>query len=147
MPPRGKAKTEAAAATVNSRGELSVELDGSKFVLRPDHLAIEAIEEQLRPLKALYLDAKALEMTNREMAVAVAELMRGHARHNPEDERIAVYREAKPERLSELIYEAGGPTVAARLAIIFGCAMTGGYTASGEAKTPAMRKGSTPAGG
>jgi hypothetical protein len=130
------------AAEVDTRGELRVELEpGVEYGLRPDWQAIAGIERQLRPIRALYVEAQSLEMAIEDMALVTAELMKGYGRANPEDAMISTYRDSKPDRLAELIYEAGMPKVAIRLAIILGGALTGGYTASGEAKTPTKRKG------
>jgi hypothetical protein len=132
-------KAPAEAPGVDTRGELRLTLDAD-YGLRPDFAAIAAIERQVRPLRALVAAADSMDLSIEEMAVCVAELWRGYGRAHPDDEMIETYRNAKPSRIAELIFEQGAPMVSTRLTVIFAAALTGGYTASGEAKAPAMRK-------
>ncbi|HWT12300.1 MAG TPA: hypothetical protein VN231_06075 [Allosphingosinicella sp.] len=123
------------ATDVNARGELTIDLgDGGELGLRPDHEAIVAIEAQLRPLRRLVVDANDMALTLVEQAVITTELMRGYGRAHPDDPRIATYREAQPKRIGELIHEVGSLKVCPRLLVVLAGALTGGYTASGEAK-------------
>jgi len=130
---------------VNVFGEIKVPLD-AEYGLRPDFEAIEAIEREVRPIEQLLADANAGTLSIGEMAAITRHLMRGYGRAHPDDERILAYREANVKRLAELIYEAGAPRVRARLLVVLMGAVTGGYDASGEAKTPAI-KTETRAGG
>ena len=124
-------------SVVNSHGEVFIDLD-ARYGLRPDFEAIEQLERELKPLRALYSDAQAMEMSLADTGRAVAALMRGYGRAHPDDEAIEAYRLAKPDRLARLIYESGVPKVQLRLAVLFMGALTGGYDASGEAKTPVL---------
>lgn len=142
----GKSTAAAKAAEVNRRGEITVPLDG-ELGLRPDFEAIEAIEAQLGSCRDLFVKANDNALTNQEAAIIVTELLRGYGRSHPDDARIAVYRDAKVKRIGALIYETGILAICPRLGVILLGAVTGGYTASGEMKTPAIKARSTHAGG
>jgi tail tube GTA-gp10-like protein len=143
------AKKQAAAAAsseapppepaVDFRGQVSLPLDGQDLMLRPSFEAIAAIEHQLRPLFDLAQDATRGQLTLEEMGVIAAECMRAYGRAYPEDPLITVYRGASSEKLSRLIYEAGGPKTCARIMVLLVGALNGGYTAEGEAKAPASK--------
>jgi hypothetical protein len=134
MARRNKAADE---AKVDVRGQISVELDGTKFMLRPSNAAVLAYEEQTG-LATYKLAGLAIsgEMRLGTMGLIVAELMRAYGVANPDDPLITTYRAAKPERIAELIQEAGIPYVLPAIVAVLMGVLTGGYTASGEAKTP-----------
>ena len=122
-------------AEVNFQGEITVPLEGVEYVLRPSYSAIMAIERQTgRSLFDLAGEATSGRMSIADMGVICAEMMHAFGRQNPDDSNITTYRGAKPEKIAELIYEAGGPRVSARIAVLLMGALTGGYTASGKMK-------------
>ena len=136
------AKPEAAADT---RGQVSVELDGQEYLLRPSFEAIAACERQLRPLYQLATEASRGELSLDDMGVIVAEMMRAQGKADPDGPLAADYKGARAERCSQLVYEAGAPGVCARLMVVLIGALNGGYDAKGEAKAPATTP-ETPAG-
>lgn len=120
---------------VNLRGEITIELEGQEYILRPSFEAIESIEEATgQTLFDLAGDATQGKLSFKVMGIIVAAMMRAYGKSHPEDPLFTTYRSSKPERLSELIYEFGGPRVTARITVLLVGALTGGYTASGEAK-------------
>jgi hypothetical protein len=127
----------AAEPQVDVRGQISVELDDTKFMLRPSNEAVLAYEEQTG-LSTYKLAGLAIsgEMRLGTMGLIVAELMRAYGTANPDDPLITTYRAAKPERIAELIQEAGIPFVLPKIVAVLMGVLTGGYTASGEAKAP-----------
>ena len=128
------------AAELDLRGHITVPLEGVEYVLRPDYEAIESIEEQLgRKLYELASDATQSRLSYLEMGVICAEMMKAHARAKPDDALYTTYRAANPKRLSQMIYDYGGPRVMARLTVLLVGALTGGYTASGELKAGTER--------
>jgi hypothetical protein len=120
---------------VDTRGQITVELDGTDFVLRPSY---EAIMEAERETGLSLFDLAGLasngRMTFEQMGVVTAAFMRAHGKASPDDPLKSSYIGAKPAKLSQLIYEAGGPKVIGRLTVLLVGALTGGYTSSGEAK-------------
>lgn len=134
----GKQKASPAPQVIklDDRGQLSVKLD-AEYVLRPSQ---EAVMEAEKLTGLPLFDLASLAANNRmsldHMSVVVGCFMRAHGKAHPEDPNKSSYLGAKAERLSELIYEAGMPRIMAGLAILLAGAISGGYTASGEAKTP-----------
>lgn len=122
---------------LDARGQITLPLDGQDYQLRPSRTAISAIEAKLRPLTALVAEGSRGDLSLKDMGVISAELMHAFAEVNPKHELIDDYRGAKPERLADLIYEAGSPRILARLLAVLIGALNGGYTASGEARPPA----------
>jgi hypothetical protein len=128
-------KAEAAdTPSVDTHGQITLPLGGYDYVLRPSIEAIEAIERQLRPLAQLEADAAGFSLPIRDMAVIAAEMMRAHAVAKPNDPKVASYKGADPDKLVKLIYEEGAPKVCVRLYVVLSGALSGGYTATGEAK-------------
>lgn len=120
---------------VDDRGQMLVPLGGYDYVLRPSEEAIANIERQLgRSLYQLATAAPAGGLSLDDMAVIIAEMMRAYGKANPDDPAVASYCGAKTESLRGMIYEAGAPSIVARLSIVLVGAMAGGYTASGEAR-------------
>lgn len=73
-------------------------------------------------------------MTLEQMGICLAAFMRAHAKANPEDPLKSSYLSANPEKLAGLVMEAGAPRIMGALSVILAGAISGGYTASGEAK-------------
>lgn len=132
------AEVDAAAAAeepeVDTRGEITLPLDGVDYHLRPSRKAISAIEKKLRPLPALVAEGSRGDLSLVDMSIIAAELMHAWAEANPSGERALGHREAKPERLADLIFEAGAPGIFTRLLLVLMGAMNGAYTAAGERK-------------
>ncbi|HEY0116289.1 MAG TPA: GTA-gp10 family protein [Allosphingosinicella sp.] len=140
MAPRSK------TAQVNRRGELTLNLGGATYGLRPSFEAIEAIESKVRPLDVLVETLNQGRVPLAELGIITAELMRGYGASHPDDPMIATYRGSNPEKLARLIYEEGVPTVRIVLLVILAGALTGGYDAAGEVKATGTTK-ATPAAG
>ena len=114
-------------------GQLWVELEGEKYMLRPSRQAIANIERALgKSLTTLATQAGSFALSTDELGVCVTELMAAYGRFNPQAG--AVYKAAKPQRIADLIFEAGPVAVSGRLGVIFVGALSGGYTATGEPK-------------
>lgn len=135
MVTKKKAGADEAPATLDVSGQITVPLDGQDYLLRPSYEAILAIERELGPLFGLAHRATLGQLTAEEQAVCVAELMKAHGR--ADKEASADYRDPKPKRIGELIYEAGLPRICARLGVLLAGALNGGYDAAGEAKAAA----------
>lgn len=133
-----KTKAEPAPSQVlklDTRGQLSVQLGGADYMLRPSNEAIMQCElETGLALFDLATLASNSRMTLQQMGIVTAAMMRAHGKANPEDPLKTDYLGANADRLSMLIYEAGPTRVMGGLALILAGAISGGYTASGEAK-------------
>jgi len=127
-------------AKLDARGQVTLPLGGVDYGLRPSFAAISAIERKLRPLPALVAEGGRGDLSLADMGIIAAELMRAYGEANPSDELADTYKTSKPERLAELIYEAGSPRILARLLVVLIGSFNGGYTASGEAKPPETKK-------
>jgi len=132
--------TEAAAdMTANeTRGEISLTLDGQEQTLRPSYAAIDAFESETgKGLMALFNEAQTGVMPVKTAAIIVTHCMRAQAAAKGDQlgERVQV------KRIAELIVEADGGVmlVLIRLQQLLLNAVSGGYTASGEVKA-ATRK-------
>ena len=122
----------------NHRGEVTLPLDGQEYQLRPSREAIMNIERSLgRSLFELTDAARSHSLSIEEMAAITAEMMRAYARSHPDDPLLSSYQGAKPERLAELIFEAGPMMIQPRITVVLLSALTGGVDASGEAKPKA----------
>lgn len=118
---------------LDARGRMLAPLGGAEYVLRPSFEALEAIERQLgRSLHQLAFQGLQGGLSLTDLAVIVAECMRAHGRAEPDAG--PSYREAKAEKLARLIMEAGQTHITARIAVLLTEAITGGFTAEGEAK-------------
>lgn len=132
--PGTEAETEA-EPELDARGQIAVPLGGADYVLRPSEEAVSTIERKLGcSLSDLAGKATYQRLTLDEMAIIVTEMMHAHAKSDPTAG--PSYSGAKPERVRALIYEAGAPRILARLVPLLIGALTGGYSASGEAKAP-----------
>lgn len=120
---------------LDERGQISIELDSTNFILRP---SVEAIMEAENETGLSLFDLASLASNARmrldQMGVTVAALMKAHGKANPTDPLVKTYVGSKPERLAELIFEAGPAHINAALSIVLSGALTGGYTPSGEPK-------------
>lgn len=123
-------------AKANVRGEVTLSLDGHDYHLRPSYEAIAAIETQTgRTLFELADAARHQGLTLRECGIIGTEMMRAYARtHATEADPLTGYAGARPERVSELVFEAGAALIQPRLALVLLAAVTGGVDAQGEAK-------------
>lgn len=120
---------------VDVRGQITIPLDGQEYVLRPSHEAICEIERLTgKNHEHLAQDAIQQNLTYREMGIVCCEMMKAHGKANPNDPLRSSYAGAKPEKLEKLIFEAGKPKIGVRLAVVLTAALSGGYTASGEAR-------------
>lgn len=116
-----------------TRGEVSLELEGAEYVLRPSYEAISAFETQTnRSLIDLARAAGDGELKLSESAIIVTECIKAHGRAT-DDKALAAFNAA---RVGELILQADGGLLIAmkRLELLLFMAATGGYTGSGEVK-------------
>lgn len=120
-------------AANKTRGEISLELDGCEYVLRPSFEAISAFEAQTnRSLIDLARAAGEGQLKTGEAAIIVTECIRAHGRAT-DDKAMASFNTS---RVGELMIEADGGLliVTKRLELLLFMAATGGYTGSGEVK-------------
>lgn len=116
-----------------TRGEISLELDGTEYVLRPSFEAISAFENLTgRSLIDLARAAGEGELKTSEAAVIVTECIKAQGR-SINDQAMASFNS---RRIGELIQESDGGLliVIKRLELLLFMAATGGYTGAGEAK-------------
>jgi hypothetical protein len=132
-----KSEDSVQVVKLDTQGQLSVELGGTAYVLRPSQEAISACEREtglsLFDLATLAANSR---MRLDQIGTVVAELMRAYGKAHPEDPNKTSYLGAKSEKVADLAYEAGAPRIMAALTVILAGAINGGYTASGEARTP-----------
>lgn len=120
-------------AANKTRGEVSLELEGQEYVLRPSFEAISAFEAQTnRSLIDLARAAGDGQLKTGEAAIIVTECIRAHGRAI-DDKAMTAFNSA---RVGELILQADGGLliVTKRLELLLFMAATGGYTGSGEVK-------------
>lgn len=116
-----------------TRGEVSLELEGQEYVLRPSYEAISAFEAQTdRSLIDLARAAGDGQLKMIEAAIIATECIKAHGRA-VDDKALAAFNAA---RVGELILQADGGLLIAmkRLELLLFMAATGGYTGSGEVK-------------
>lgn len=124
------------------RGEHELVLAGRSYRLRPSHTAIVAIEEATgKAAITLYGLSGAGALPLRQMGIVAAEFIRAGAAEGDE-----MTRAVSAERIGELIYEEGVARVTARLTTCLMDAVSGGCTASGEAKAAPATSGTESAG-
>jgi hypothetical protein len=128
-------------AAVADRGEFTLVLDGTNYVLRPSYEAIEEFEQETgKGMLQLSRDAVTGTLRLGEAAQVATSCIRAWGRAN-DDQAVA---HVGFTRIAELILESPGgfnaalATIGAALAV----AVTGGCTASGEVK-PAPKSPST----
>lgn len=129
-----KSKASDAVRPANpERGEITLILDGSEFVLRPTHEAIEAFETATgKGLLQLAREALNGQLRLAEVAQVTAECIRAWGRAT--NDRVA--QAVGTMRIGELLLEADGGFVNAlkTVSVMLSLATTGGYTAQGEVK-------------
>lgn len=132
--PRAAARPRKAPSGANAnRGEHSLTLGRKTYVLRPSYAAIVTIEDQLgRSAVELLRACNGMALAYEDMGVIAAELIRAGA--DPKDEHT---RNVSAERIGELIFEEGTAGVYVALTVALASAVSGGRTASGEAKAVA----------
>jgi len=129
--PRRRAPTSAPDGAANKeRGEHSLALAGTNYVLRPSHAAIVAIEAQCgASLLTLARDGNAGALGLQELGIIAAELIKAGAAKG--DDATA---HVGAERIGQLIFEHGMASVTARLTLCLIDAAPGGRSAEGNAK-------------
>ena len=124
-----------------TRGELSITLEGVEYGLRPSWQAIDAIERQTgKSLHELGAAAETYRLSVGELATIVTECIRAWGRAN-EQSTIAAFQR---DRIAEILIEDGVLAAQARVALVLLLAVTGGVTAQGEVKPERMTTGTTP---
>lgn len=125
------------------RGEVDIELDGQRYVLRPSYTAIKAMEKKTgQPMLQLATLAEQGALDQETQAIVVTELVRawGRGLHldeyaTAEDKAIATSAKGvNAHAMGELLYSVGVMLVQPRIAIVLGLAVTGGCLPSGELK-------------
>ena len=113
------------------RGEVDLELEGQRFVLRPSFEAILEVETRtgkgLMELASLAYDS---QLSLRLAAMMVTQFIKAWAK--AEGDQLA--QGIKEERIGELIHEKGLMAVVPRLALLLARAVTGDYRADGTPK-------------
>jgi hypothetical protein len=108
------------------RGEIEIDLGAAgKFALRPDFEAVAAIDAQLGGIIAVAkrtFETNGVGLTLNEMAVIVAEGMKGQAR---KEGRTAA---AKVEKVAEMIFTAGITNAIGPCMVVLSNAVMGGAT-------------------
>lgn len=125
--PRTTRRGPAASA---ARGEHSLTLAGVTYRLRPSFDAITAIEDAVGPsLIDVARRCSAMTLSLSDLGLVLAELIRAGA------EKGDVFTaQVDGERIAQLIFEEGQSTAYALATVALSDAITGGRTASGEAK-------------
>ena len=125
------------------RGEVDLQLDGQRFVLRPSYAAIVACEAKTaKSLVELATLAEQGFLSQAMQAIVTTELVRAWGRELTVDEYTSAAdralataaRGAGVEAMGELLFTAGSLAVQMRLAIVLGRAVTGGCLPTGEFK-------------
>lgn len=128
-------KKDEAPPEADERGEVTLPLEGQTYHVRPSRQAVMNCERQLgRSLHELTEQAGRNALSLADMGVIAAEMMRAYAASHPEAELRTDHAGAKPERLSEMIFEAGPLKIQLRLLVPLFAALTGGVDAQGEMK-------------
>lgn len=130
-------------ATANPvRGEMTFDLDGADYVLRPSFEAIVAIEEQTGKTQVeLAQMASDGRLTVMDAAVVVTECIKAQGRAllaaGQDDQRMTAFNK---KTVGELIQSSPGGVVLAtqKLALLLFMAASGGYTPKGEVKAARM---------
>lgn len=126
-----------------TRGEVTVQLGGETFGLRPSWEAIQTFEAATgKGVLQLAREADAAALTSSEVAQITCACMRAWGVENG----VEGAARANPRKVAQLIQEAEGGFVVAlgTIRAVLIAAATGGYTASGEVKA-ATTKTATPA--
>jgi hypothetical protein len=113
------------------RGEIDLELGGSKFVLRPSRDAIRAFEKTTkRALIQLAGDADDNALTIDAAAEIITECVKAWGKANNDELALGV----NPKKIGDLVMENGLLQTNKVLALLLFLAATGGYTPSGEVR-------------
>lgn len=137
------------------RGEVSLYLDGQRFVLRPSYQAVRTLEGKTKmSVVELFTSAADGSMVSDHLAMVVADFIRAWGASLIVDDAtppldramVTTARGVSAERIGELIYETGTMEIMAKAAIALGMAANGGCLASGEPKpaTGTMMMAETP---
>ncbi|AJP72927.1 hypothetical protein [Sphingomonas hengshuiensis] len=111
-------------------GEDTLKLGRKTYVLRPGFHAVKAIEKTLGlSLVEMSRMGNLGQLNMDQLGTIAAHFIRAGAAEGD-----AVAARVHPDRVAELIYEAGIPHVMARLTLLLIDAASGGRTASGERK-------------
>lgn len=136
----------------NTRGEVAIELEGERFVMRPSYEAIEAIEGQTgKSMLALARAAETGDLLKSDAAIVVTECIRAWGKQQraagASDAVVNGAVGANAGKIGRLIYtSANGYYGANQLVyIVMLGALTGGVTEAGEWK-PATMKATADAG-
>lgn len=121
----------------NTRGEVTITLDGAEYVMRPSYEAIQAVEDKTgMGLLALLNAIGNGEMTLKRLAIIITEFVKAWGRAGGDDadpiRRGAAG--ANADKMAQLIYEAGVSTAMGRVSVVLVGALSGGVKASGEWK-------------
>lgn len=130
-------------AANETRGELSLTLEGAEMILRPSYQAIVNFEGLTgKSAMELYRAAASASLLITEMAFIARECIRAWGQANDNNSAIGV----NERRLAELIIEDGPMLVVMkRLELLLFMVITGGITASGEVKPAPTTTEITPA--
>lgn len=114
-----------------TRGEVDVVLNETRFVLRPSHHAMVQVENQTgKSCLALAVQASDGELTLGNATIITTEFIKAWGRATGDQ----VAANVDPERIGELIHEYGLMNVILRLAYVLQLAVTGGVKADGTTK-------------
>lgn len=130
-----RATTEPAAPPANEiRGEVSITLDGSKFVLRPSYEAILGFEKATgKSLIELARAASSGSLSVTDAAAIVTGCIQAWGKATENSAASGV----NAKRIGELLIEGSMLLVLKRLELLLFIAATGGVTSTGEMKAPA----------
>jgi hypothetical protein len=124
-----------------TRGEMTITLDQTEFVMRPSYDAIQKMEAQTgSSLLQLAQAAGDGSITTGDAAIVVAECIRAAGEANGDANAAGV----NSARIGRLLMEVGMLIVAKRIELLLFLAATGGYTASGEVKATGNGTAGTP---
>lgn len=129
------------------RGEVSVQMEGEDYVLRPTYDAITAVEEQTgRSIQQLALAADEGSLPLRHAAIVVTEFVKAWGRENDKP----YFAQFTVRRIAELLFAEGLLKVNPRVALALWQALTGGHVpgeanAAGTTTTTTTTTDGTPA--
>jgi hypothetical protein len=121
----------------NTRGEVTITLDGAEYVMRPSYEAIEAIEAQTgKSVIELLVEADSGKLHLSDAGVVVWECIKAWGRQcvaaGDADPIAKSAAGANLEKVRKLIYKFGIHQTRQRIAILLMAAATGGVTETGE---------------
>ena len=123
---------------VETRGEVSLKLQGEEYTLRPSYEAIDAFEQQTGK-GLIELGRAALEgrLTTREAAIIATECIKAWGRAT--ENLAASHFNAKKVGEEMMDAEDGVAGAMHAVATVLAFAATGGYTKTGEVKATAKK--------